>query len=323
MVVSEILSSNGSSSMGAACAASLALMDAVVPFPKHVGGIAMGLVTDEHDQGRSPVVLTDIAGMEDEGGDMDFKVAGTREGVTALQVDIKIPGLSHEIIDHALAGARTARLAIITAMERVLQGARPELSPHAPRIVTFSVKPDRIRDIIGPRGTTINKIVEQTGAEITVEDDGTVFVTAPSAQSIEKAVTWIKGLTREVVAGEEFVGRVTRLMNFGAFVELFPGTEGLVHISAFGKGFVQRIEDVAAVGDTLNVVVKEIDSQGRVNLFVKRPGEAGGEGHEPPLGSDRDSPPRRPGGAGHRGPRGGGTHRRHGAPPARRPGFRR
>lgn len=305
MVVSEVLSSNGSSSMGSACAASLALMDAGVPFARHVGGIAMGLVTDEHGRGRRPVVLTDIAGMEDEGGDMDFKVSGTKVGVTALQVDIKVHGLPRDIIEAALHGARTARLAIIDAMERVLPSTRPELSPYAPRIVTFRVKPERIRDIIGPRGATINKIVEQTGAEITVEDDGTVFVTAPSPASIEQAVSWIRNLTREVVPGEEFVGRVTRLMNFGAFVELFPGTDGLLHISEFGPGFVRRIEDVAAVGDTLHVVVREIDAQGRVNLARKRASrEEGGEGPSaPPVLPERREPsaprrhdPRRPAG---------------------------
>lgn len=288
MVVSEVLSSNGSSSMGSACGASLALMDAGVPIARHVAGIAMGLVTDEHERGRAPVVLTDIAGMEDEGGDMDFKMAGTRQGITALQVDIKLHGLPRSVIEHAIAGARAAREQILDVMERAIAAPRPELSPYAPRIVTLMVKPEKIRDIIGPRGTTINKIVEETGVDMTVEDDGQVFITSTDAAGIEKAVEWVKMLTREVVPGEEFVGKVTRLMRFGAFVELFPGNEGLVHISEFGsRDSVRRIEDVVSVGDTLSVVVKEIDDQGRTNLSLKnapRPPERGpgGEAGGPP-----------------------------------------
>lgn len=271
MVVSEVFSSNGSSSMGSACGASLALMDAGVPVAGHVAGIAMGLVTDEKGKGRKPVVLTDIAGMEDEGCDMDFKVAGTKTGVTALQVDIKLTGLPREAIREAVLGARAAREHILDAMERVIPSPRKELSPYAPRIVSFAIKPEKIRDVIGPRGTVINKIIEETGVDITVEDDGQVSITGTDAAALEKATDWVKSLTREAVPGETYTGRVTRLMRFGAFVELFPGTEGLVHISEFGPGFVRNIEDVAKEGDTLEVVVKEIDEQGRVNLSLKRP----------------------------------------------------
>lgn len=313
MVVSEVLSSNGSSSMGSACGASLALMDAGVPIPRHVAGIAMGLVTDEQKKGRSPVVLTDIAGMEDEGGDMDFKVAGTRQGVTALQVDIKVHGLSKELISEALAGARSAREQILGEMERVLPAPRAELSPYAPRIVSFQIKPEKIRDVIGPRGTMINKIIEETGTDITVEDDGQVSITGTNHVGLERATEWIKTLTREVLPGEEFSGRVTRLMNFGAFVELIPGTDGLVHISEFGPGFVRQIEDVVSVGDTLPVVVKEIDELGRINLSLKggSPRAEAGTAEHPEAGAERGGEfdhPRR---------FGRGSSRR---PPSRRPG---
>lgn len=275
MVVSEVLSSNGSSSMGAACGASLALMDAGAPVARHVAGIAMGLVTDEAGRGRAPKVLTDIAGMEDEGGDMDFKVAGTKAGITALQVDIKLKGLSRAIIAQALAGGRAAREHILDAMEEAIRSPRPQLSPYAPRIVSFVIKREKIRDVIGPRGATINKIIEETGVEITVEDDGQVSITGTDASALQTAEEWVKSLVREAVPGEEYAGKVTRLMRFGAFVEIFPGTEGLVHISEFGPGFVRQIEDVAKEGDALTVVVKEIDDQGRVNLSLKRPAAGG------------------------------------------------
>ncbi|TSC71649.1 MAG: polyribonucleotide nucleotidyltransferase [Parcubacteria group bacterium Gr01-1014_38] len=321
MVVSEVLSSNGSSSMGSACGASLALMDAGVPIPRHVAGIAMGLVTDEQKKGRSPVVLTDIAGMEDEGGDMDFKMAGTRQGVTALQVDIKIAGLPRALIEEALTGARTAREQILTAMDEALPAPRAELSPYAPRIVTFPIKPEKIRDVIGPRGTVINKIIEETGTDITVEDDGQVSITGTDPRGIERATEWIKTLTREIVPGEEFSGRITRLMNFGAFVELIPGTEGLVHISEFGPGFVRRIEDVAAVGDTLPVVVKEIDTLGRINLSLKGSRHApAGTAEHPAADAERGEfdRPRRFGGRGS--PRRPPSSRSSG-PPQRRSGY--
>lgn len=310
MVVSEVLSSNGSSSMGSACGASLALMDAGVPMPRHVAGIAMGLVTDETGKGRKPRLLTDIAGMEDEGCDMDFKVAGTRDGITAVQVDIKTQGLTAAIIGEAVRGARKARLQILDAMEAVLASPRPELSKYAPRIVSFMIPPEKIGDVIGPRGSIINKITEETGVEITIEDDGQVSVTGTDAEKLNRAVEWVKQLVREAVPGEEFVGKVSRLMRFGAFVEIFPGTEGLIHVSDFGPGYVRNVEDVVKVGDTVEVVVKEVDDQGRVNLVPKKP-LAEGEPREPRTGS-RPPPRGGDGGFGFRrgpAPRGGGFRR--------------
>ncbi len=270
MAVSEVLSSNGSSSMGSACGTSLALMDAGVPLAASVAGIAMGLVTDETNRGRAPVVLTDIAGMEDEGCDMDFKVAGTRNGVTALQVDIKAHGLPRAVIEEALLGARRARVQILDVMQETIPAPRPELSPYAPRILTVKINPAKIADLIGPRGKHINQIIEETGVEIDVEDSGLVSLTGKDAQAIEKARAWVAELTREVQVGEQFVGRVTRLMKFGAFVELFSGTEGLVHISELSPTRVNRVEDVVHIGKMIPVVVMEIDSQGRINLSHKR-----------------------------------------------------
>jgi polyribonucleotide nucleotidyltransferase len=270
MVVSEVLSSNGSSSMGSACGSSLALMDAGVLITGAVAGIAMGLVTDETNQGRAPVVLTDIAGMEDDGCDMDFKVAGTRTGVTALQVDIKIHGLPRVIVSEALRGAREARLQILQVMDAVIREPRADLSPYAPRIVTMQISPEKIADLIGPKGKNINRIIEETGVQIDVEDSGLVFITAKAAAALEKAREWVKDLTREVHVGERFSGRVTRIMKFGAFVEVFPGTEGLVHISELARERVNRVEDVVHVGQVIPVVVTEIDSQGRVNLSHRR-----------------------------------------------------
>ena len=270
MVVSEVLSSNGSSSMGSACGSSLALMDAGVLITGAVAGIAMGLVTDETNQGRAPVVLTDIAGMEDDGCDMDFKVAGTRTGVTALQVDIKIHGLPRVIVAEALRGAREARLQILQVMDAVIREPRADLSPYAPRIVTMQISPEKIADLIGPKGKNINRIIEETGVQIDVEDSGLVFITAKAAAALEKAREWVKDLTREVHVGERFSGRVTRIMKFGAFVEVFPGTEGLVHISELARERVNRVEDVVHVGQVIPVVVTEIDSQGRVNLSHRR-----------------------------------------------------
>lgn len=319
MVVSEVLSSNGSSSMGSACGASLALMDAGVPVARHVAGIAMGLVADETNQGRKPVVLTDIAGMEDEGCDMDFKVAGTKAGVTALQVDIKLQGLARDVIREAVLGARAAREHILDAMERVIPSPRKELSPYAPRIVSFAIKPEKIRDVIGPRGTVINKIIEETGVDITVEDDGQVSITGTDAAALQKATDWVKSLIREAVPGEEYTGRVTRLMRFGAFVELFPGTEGLVHISEFGPGFVRNIEDVAKEGDSLEVVVKEIDDQGRVNLSLKRGKGAGDRTPPNSLGGAAFPQSSGEGRAGGRGRRFGGLRRSSSRPRGERP----
>jgi polyribonucleotide nucleotidyltransferase len=270
MVVSEVLASNGSSSMGSACGSSLALMDAGVPIPRPVAGIAMGLVTDETQRGRAPVVLTDIAGMEDEGCDMDFKVAGTEKGITALQVDIKTHGLSADVVRQAVEGARTARLQILEAMNAVLGKARPELSKYAPRILALQINPEKIKDLIGPRGKHINQIIEETNVDIDVEDSGLVMITAKDPAAMAKAKEWVENLTREVQPGERFSGRVTRIMKFGAFVEILPGTEGLVHISELANHRVNRVEDVVHVGQVIPVIVTEIDQMGRVNLSHKR-----------------------------------------------------
>jgi polyribonucleotide nucleotidyltransferase len=261
-LVSEILSSNGSTSMASVCGSTLSLMDAGVPIKAPVAGIAMGLVTRE---GKF-AVLTDIQGVEDNLGDMDFKVAGTKDGITALQMDIKIKGLPHEILAQALEQAREARLFVLDKMLAVLPKPRTELSPYAPRITTIHINPDKIRDIIGPGGKMIRKITEETGAQIDVEDDGRVFIAAVDQEGGQRAIDWIKGLTDEVEVGRIYKGKVVRIMPFGAFVEVIPNQDGLVHISKLTDHRVERVEEVANVGDEIVVKAVEIDSQGRLNL---------------------------------------------------------
>jgi polyribonucleotide nucleotidyltransferase len=261
-LVSEILSSNGSTSMASVCGSTLSLMDAGVPIKAPVAGIAMGLVTRE---GKF-AVLTDIQGVEDNLGDMDFKVAGTKDGITALQMDIKIKGLPHEILAQALEQAREARLFVLDKMLAVLPQPRAELSPHAPRITTIHINPDKIRDIIGPGGKMIRKITEETGAQIDVEDDGRVFIAAVDQEGGKRAIDWIKGLTDEVEVGKIYKGKVVRIMPFGAFVEVLPNQDGLVHISKLTDHRVERVEEIANVGDEIVVKATEIDSQGRLNL---------------------------------------------------------
>ena len=261
-LVSEILSSNGSTSMASVCGSTLALMDAGVPIKAPVAGIAMGLVTRE---GRF-AVLTDIQGVEDNLGDMDFKVAGTRDGITALQMDIKIKGLTHEILAQALEQAREARLFVLDKMLAVLPRPRAEMSAYAPRITTIMINPDKIRDVIGPGGKTIRKITEETGAQIDVEDDGRVFIAAVDQAAGQRAIDWIKGLTDEVEVGKIYKGKVVRIMAFGAFVEVLPGQDGLVHISKLTDHRVERVEEVCNVGDEIVVKAVEVDSQGRLNL---------------------------------------------------------
>jgi polyribonucleotide nucleotidyltransferase len=261
-LVSEILSSNGSTSMASVCGSTLALMDAGVPIKAPVAGIAMGLVTRE---GRF-AVLTDIQGVEDNLGDMDFKVAGTRDGITALQMDIKVKGLTHEILAQALEQAREARLFVLDKMLAVLPRPRAEMSAYAPRITTIMINPDKIRDVIGPGGKTIRKITEETGAQIDVEDDGRVFIAAVDQAAGQRAIDWIKGLTDEVEVGKIYKGKVVRIMAFGAFVEVLPGTDGLVHISKLTDHRVERVEEVCNVGDEIVVKAVEVDSQGRLNL---------------------------------------------------------
>jgi polyribonucleotide nucleotidyltransferase len=274
-LVSEVLESNGSSSQASVCGSTLALMDAGVPIKKPVAGVAMGLLKDGDDF----AILTDIQGLEDHFGDMDFKVAGTKDGITAIQMDIKISGIDRAILTQALEQARLGRLFILDKMLAVIVEPRHELSAYAPRIITFEIDPDRIRDVIGPGGKMIRKIVEETGAEIDIEDDGRVFIAAVDGRAGTKAQEIIKRLTTDVEVGATYMGKVTRLMNFGAFVEVLPGKEGLVHISQLARERVAKVEDVVNIGDEIMVKVVEIDKQGRINLSRKAllSGESAGE----------------------------------------------
>ncbi|MFH0802375.1 MAG: polyribonucleotide nucleotidyltransferase [bacterium] len=261
-LVSEVLESNGSSSMASVCASTLALMDAGIPIREPVAGVAMGLIS----RGDSFSVLTDIQGMEDFLGDMDFKVAGTAGGITALQMDIKFTGITMEILEKALKQAREARLFILGKIKECIAEPRPSLSPYAPRIFVIMISPDKIKDVIGPGGKMINKIINETGVKIDVEPDGKVYIAAVDLAAGEKALHMIESLTRDVEVGEVYQGKVMRLMNFGAFMEILPGKEGLLHISQISSERVERIEDAVAIGDEFPVKVHEIDSQGRINL---------------------------------------------------------
>jgi DNA polymerase III epsilon subunit family exonuclease len=265
-LVSECVTSNGSTSMASTCGSSLALMDAGVPIKAAVGGAAMGLISEPDG---SFVVLTDILGKEDAFGDMDFKVTGTREGVTALQMDIKVKGISEAIIRQGLEKAHAARMAILDKMDAVISTSRTEMSNYAPRIITIKINPEKIRDIIGKGGSVIRKIQEETGTEINVEDDGTVQIAAVSGENSRKAVQWIESLTRDVEVGGLYLGKVTRIMGFGCFVEILPGKEGLIRIGELADYHVPTVEDVVSVGDEVMVVVVEIDRQGRINLSRK------------------------------------------------------
>jgi DNA polymerase III epsilon subunit family exonuclease len=265
-LVSECVTSNGSTSMASTCGSTLALMDAGVPIKAPVAGAAMGLVSEKDG---TYVVLTDILGKEDAIGDMDFKVTGTREGVTALQMDIKVQGISEAIIRDGLARAREARLTILDKMAEVLPEVRPDMSDFAPRIITIKINPEKIRDIIGKGGSMIRKIQEETQTEINVEDDGSVEIAAVSGENSRKAIQWIESLTRDVEIGALYLGKVTRIMTFGAFVEILPGKEGLVRIGELADYHVPTVEDVVSVGDEVMVVVVEVDRQGRINLSRK------------------------------------------------------
>ncbi len=264
-VVSETLESNGSSSMASTCGSTLALMDAGVPIKEMIAGIAMGLVKE----GDRHTVLTDIQGLEDHYGDMDFKVTGSDRGITALQMDIKVKGITLEIMREALEQAREARLFILREMRQVIDRPRAELNPYAPRIDTIKIHPDKIRDIIGPGGKMIRAIQTESGTNIEVEDDGTVRITGAKPEGREKARQMIEGLTREPEVGEVFDGKVTRIMSIGAFVEYLPGKEGLVRVSELSSGRVNRVEDVVKIGDTVKVKIAEVDRQGRVNLSIR------------------------------------------------------
>ncbi|NLZ39423.1 MAG: polyribonucleotide nucleotidyltransferase [Firmicutes bacterium] len=261
-LVSEVLESNGSTSMGAVCSSTLSLMDAGVPIKKPVSGIAMGLIMGEDKY----VILTDIQGMEDFLGDMDFKVAGTKDGITALQMDIKVKGLSRDILERALMQAKKAYMSIMEKMLAVIPGPRPELSPYAPRILTMQIDPDKIRDVIGPGGKMINKIVSETETEIEIEPDGTIYIAAVDPASGEKAKQMIETLTKDVEVGEIYLGKVTRVEKYGAFAEILPGKEGLIHISRLGHGRVEKTEDVVSLGDEIPVKVIGIDERGRIDL---------------------------------------------------------
>jgi len=266
-IVSEILSSNGSSSMASVCGSSLALMDGGVPIKEHVAGIAMGLIIDQKT--RDYKVLTDIQGPEDHYGDMDLKVAGTKDGVTAIQMDVKIDGINQEMLHDALTGAKEARMHILGKMNDTLSVPRETLSPHAPRIKIISINPEKIGLVIGPGGKNINKIIDETGATIDIEDDGMVFITGETDESINLAMDRIKEITFEVKPEEIYDGKVAKIMDFGAFVEIVPGQSGLVHVSEMKEEHVQHPKDVVAVGDIVKVKVKNIDDHGRINLTMK------------------------------------------------------
>ncbi|MHB9154120.1 MAG: polyribonucleotide nucleotidyltransferase, partial [Endomicrobiales bacterium] len=271
-VVSDILESNGSSSMASVCGGSLALFDAGVPVKKSCAGIAMGLVKE----GDNYAILTDIMGMEDHLGDMDFKVAGTRKGITALQMDIKITGLTAKIMSEALEQARVGRMTILDKMEAALSTPRPELSDFAPRMATLMIPQSKIGELIGPGGKNIRRIQEDTGVDIDVEDDGRVFISSADKGAVERAQQMVEYLTADVEVGKIYKGKVTRILNFGAFVEILPGKEGLVHISQLAAQHVKKVEDVVHEGDEVTVKVVEIDNQGRINLSRKALlGEAG------------------------------------------------
>ncbi|MBR4235110.1 MAG: polyribonucleotide nucleotidyltransferase [Clostridia bacterium] len=288
-LVSEVMSSNGSTSQASVCGSTLSLMDAGVPIKRPVAGVAMGLIKDVENTGKV-AVLTDIQGLEDFLGDMDFKVAGTAQGITAIQMDIKIKGIDEPILRQALAQAYDGRMHILGKMLETLPAPRPELSKYAPKIIQFKINPEKIGEVVGPKGKMINKIIEQTGVKIDIEDDGTVYIATENAQAAQKAKSIIEGITRELQVGDVFTGTVARIMSFGAFVEYAPGKDGMIHISKLANKRVEKVEDVVNIGDTLECRVAEIDSQGRINLVrndivydndampVRRPPRAAGNG---------------------------------------------
>jgi polyribonucleotide nucleotidyltransferase len=338
-VVSEVLSSNGSTSMGSTCGSTLSLMDAGVPITAPVSGVAMGLITASGDtiEGGKYTILTDIQGVEDALGDMDFKVAGTADGVTALQMDIKIKGLTMDVLAQAMAQAKEGRMFIMDKMLTALPEPREALSPYAPRIQSLRINPDKIGTIIGPGGKTVRRIQEESGAKIEIDDDGTVHISSLSEDGMLRAMNAVRALTEEVEVGKIYTGVVRRLVDFGAFVEILPGKEGLVRTGQLADYPVNRPEDVVSVGDEVNVMVVEVDPQGRINLSRK----AALSGQMPTaeeLDSDRGpSRPRgprpgggyggpggpRPGGGAPYGERGGGFGRGPGGPPRRGPGGNR
>ncbi|NLI61001.1 MAG: polyribonucleotide nucleotidyltransferase [Clostridiales bacterium] len=266
-LVSEVMSSNGSSSMASVCGSSLALMDAGVPIKAPVSGIAMGLIKD--DETNRVTILSDIQGLEDFLGDMDFKVAGTSKGVTAIQMDIKIKGIDKEILANALEAAKEGRMFIMEKMLECISQPREELSAYAPKIITTTIHPDKIRDVIGPGGKVINGIIAETGVKIDIEDDGHVFIYSPNQEDAKRAFKMVEDITKDAEVGKTYNGKVMRIMNFGAFVEILPGKEGLVPISKLAHEYVNKVEDVVKVGDEITVKVTDIDDQGRINLSRK------------------------------------------------------
>lgn len=266
-LVSEVISSNGSTSMASVCASTLALMDGGVPIKKPVAGVAMGLIKDTEND--SVTILTDIQGLEDFLGDMDFKVAGTKDGITAIQMDIKIKGIDREILTRALAQAKEGRMHILGKMMETIDQPREHLSEYAPKIVCFTINPEKIGEVVGPRGKTINKIIAETGVTIDIEDDGKVYICTPDQEAADQARKMIEGIVKEIEVGEVYLGKVVRIMPFGAFVELLPGKDGMVHISKLARERVEKVEDVVNIGDDILVKVIEIDDKGRINLTRK------------------------------------------------------
>jgi polyribonucleotide nucleotidyltransferase len=295
-VVSEVLGSNGSSSMGSTCGTTLALMDAGVPMKAAVAGIAMGLATDRQGNWK---VITDLQDLEDGEGGMDFKIAGSETGITAIQMDTKTDGLTRPMIEQTFAQAREARLQVLGVMKACIAAPRADLSPHAPRIITLKIDPELIGNVIGPGGKMINEIIDTTGVDsIDIEDDGLVMITSRNAEAAKKAYDWVNNLTRKVQVGETFQGKVTRLMNFGAFVEFLPKQEGLVHISELAPWRVNEVGDIVNVGDKVFVKVSEVDALGRINLSMKQaagnvyPEKPPAPAARPPSAAPR--PPARP-----------------------------
>jgi polyribonucleotide nucleotidyltransferase len=284
-VVSEVLSQNGSSSMASTCGSTLALMDAGVPISAPVAGISIGMMSDEKDY----VLLTDIIGLEDFSGDMDFKVAGTEKGITAIQLDVKIPGLTDAQIKEILARARTARMQILETMAAVISEPRAALSEYAPKIEQIQIPVDKIGEVIGPGGKNIKAIIAQTGADVDIDDNGTVSISGVSADAVKSASDWIKGMTRDVAVGEIFEGTVKRMLPFGAFVEYLPGREGMVHVSKMRQGFVKDPSEVVSIGDTVTVKIAERDNQGRINLTMILDDD-GGQNDRPQGGGGYDRP---------------------------------
>jgi len=289
-VVSDILESNGSSSMATVCASSLSLMDAGVPIKEPVSGIAIGLILSKNDA----IILTDIGGVEDHYGDMDFKAAGTKNGITALQMDLKVQGITKDVIKKALDVAKASRLFILDKMVSTISKPKEDLSAYAPRIVAFKINEDKIGAVIGPGGKVIKKIIQDTGATIDISDDGTVQVASTDGQAMDKAVAIIKSIIEEPEVGRIYTGKIKRIMNFGAFCEILPGKEGLIHVSELANKFVKTVDEVVKIGDEVTVKLIQVDEQGRINLSIKQASpDWKPEDHKDEGGGSRERPPRR------------------------------